>query len=63
MGENISNHKTDKKVISKIHKQLIQFNSKKLQIICLKYHKGLEKIFFQEDILIDSRYMKRYSYH
>ena len=56
-----ANDVSDKELISKIHKELIQLNIKK-QIIQLKMDKGSEYIIFQKDMQIANRHMKR-CYH
>ena len=47
MGKIVSNDSTDKGLISKIHKQLIQLNSKKTQQPNGKMDKRLEETFLQ----------------
>ena len=51
MGENIANEATDKGLISKIHKQLLQLNSRKISYpIQKKWAKELNRQFSKEDI-------------
>ena len=49
----IANKATDKEFISKIYKQLLQLNSRKIDDPIKKRAKELNRHFFKEDIQID----------
>ena len=54
-GKIIANEATDKKLISKIYKQVLQLNSRKINDTIRKWAKELSRHFFEEDVQILTR--------
>ena len=57
----IANEATDKELISKIYKQLLPLNSRKISDPIQKMGQKLNRLFSKEDIQVANKHMKRWS--